>query len=81
MLEIKGEDISELNDGDLRSLIALLCEAELRMMNLPTVGVTWGGHQDAKDGGIDVRVELTTSLPKEDGFIPRTQTGFQVKKT
>lgn len=80
MLEISGEDIIELNDSDLRSLIALLCEAELRMMDLPTVGVTWGGHQDAKDGGIDVRVELTTSLPKEGGFVPRAQTGFQVKK-
>ncbi|MDQ0257090.1 hypothetical protein J2S74_004536 [Evansella vedderi] len=79
MFEIEGRDISELSDSDLRSLIGLLCEAELRSMNLPTAGVTWGGHQNAKDGGIDVRVELTASV-HSDGFIPRSNTGYQVKK-
>jgi hypothetical protein len=79
MIEIIGNDISELNDGDLRSLIGLLCEAELRDIGLPTAGVTWGGHQNAKDGGIDVKVELTHVL-HEDNFIPRSITGFQVKK-
>lgn len=79
MFEIVGRDISELSDSDLRSLIGLLCEAELRSMNLPTAGVTWGGHQNAKDGGIDVRVELTSSV-HSDGFIPRSNTGYQVKK-
>lgn len=79
MLEITGNDISELSDSDLRSLIGLLCEAELRSIGLPTAGVTWGGHQDAKDGGIDVRVELTTNL-HSDGFVPRSRTCFQVKK-
>lgn len=79
MLEITGEDISKLNDIDLRSLIGLLCEVDLREQNIPTAGVTWGGHQNAKDGGIDVRVELTSTLVA-DGFIPRSNTGFQVKK-
>jgi len=79
VLEITGEDIGELNDTDLRSLIGLLCEADLRERGIPTAGVTWGGHQNAKDGGIDVRVELTLTLV-EDGFIPRSKTGFQVKK-
>lgn len=79
MLEIDGKDISELSDIDLRSLIGLLCEADLCALGLPTAGVTWGGHQNAKDGGIDVRVELTTS-PHQDGFVPRSKTGFQVKK-
>jgi len=79
MFEIEGKDISELNDSDLRSLIGLLCEAELRSLNLPTAGVTWGGHQNAKDGGIDVRVELKSSF-HSDGFIPRSNTGYQVKK-
>jgi len=80
MFAITGKEISELNDSDLRSLVGLLCEAELRANNLPTAGVTWGGHQNAKDGGLDVRVQLTTPL-HPDGFIPRTTTGFQVKKT
>lgn len=79
MLEITGDDIKDLKDADLRSLVGLLCEAELRDSNLPIAGVTWGGHQNAPDGGIDVRVNLTTKL-KEDGFVPRSKTGFQVKK-
>lgn len=79
MLEISGKDISELNDSDLRALIGLLCEAELRTHDLPTAGVTWGGHQNAKDGGIDVRVDLLSPL-HADSFIPRSKTGFQVKK-
>ena len=78
MLEITGEDISGLSDSDLKSLIGLLCEAELRENGLPTAGVTWGGHQDAKDGGIDVRVDINISLHL-DSFIPRSKTGFQVK--
>ena len=59
--------------------MGLLCEADLRLNNLQTAGVTWGGNQDAKDGGLDVRVELTDS-PNPAGFIPRAMTGYQVKK-
>jgi len=79
MIEVTGNDINTLSDTDLRSLIGLLCEAELRTAGLSTAGVTWGGHQNAKDGGIDVRVEVATAL-NNDGFIPRSNTGFQVKK-
>lgn len=79
MLEITADDIAAIADDDLRTLVALLCEAELRKRGLPVSTVTWGGHQDAADGGIDVRVDLPaeTSI---DGFIPRPATGFQVKK-
>ena len=80
MLEITGNDIKDLNDSDLRALIGLLCEAELRAADLSTAGVTWGGDQNAKDGGIDVRVELKTTF-YDDGFIPRSITGFQVKES
>ncbi len=79
MIEITGNDIKELSDGDLRALVGHLCEADLRAKGLPTAGVTWGGHQNAADGGIDVRVELSTALSL-DGFVPRSKTGFQVKK-
>lgn len=79
MIEITGNDIADLNDIDLRALIGLLCEAELRSNGIPTVGVTWGGHQNAKDGGVDVLVDISTILHK-DNFIPRSKTGFQVKK-
>jgi hypothetical protein len=36
MIEITGNDIRELGDTDLRSLVGLLCEAELRAIGLPT---------------------------------------------
>ncbi|MFX3634558.1 MAG: hypothetical protein ACE3L7_15805 [Candidatus Pristimantibacillus sp.] len=79
MLEITGNDIKDLSDTDLRSLIGLLCEAELSIAGLPIAGVTWGGHQNASDGGIDVRVDVTSDL-HEDSFVPRSHTGYQVKK-
>jgi hypothetical protein len=79
MFEITGDHISDLNDSDLRTLIGLLCEADLRSAGLSTAGVTWGGGQDAPDGGIDVRVELSAPT-NPDGFVPRSSTGFQVKK-
>lgn len=79
MIKIIGNDISDLNDTDLRTLIGHLCEAELSSIGIPTAGVTFGGHQNAKDGGLDVRVEVITAL-HEDRFIPRSKTGFQVKK-
>jgi hypothetical protein len=79
MFEITRDDIAALNDEDLRTLIGLLCEAELRRANLPVSAVTWGGSQTAKDGGLDVRVALPHGTEIE-GFIPRPATGFQVKK-
>ena len=80
MFEITGSDIAALSDEDLRALVALLCEADLRRKDLSTAAVTAGGDQDAADGGIDVRV----ALPAETvigGFIPRPVTGFQSKKS
>jgi len=79
MFEITRDDIAALNDEDLRTLIGLLCEAELRRANLPVSAATWGGDQTAKDGGLDVRVTLRPGT-KIKGFIPRAVTGFQVKK-
>src|SRR6266851_5140919 len=79
MLEITAQDIAKLSDDDLRSLVALLCEAELRALGLPTSAVTWGGSQDAPDGGIDVRIDLPPGT-KIYGFLPRPLVGFQVKK-
>ena len=40
--------------------------------------VTSGGDQNAADGGIDVRISLERETKSLD-FIPRKQTGFQVK--
>lgn len=79
MFNITNNDIKYLNDTDLRTLVGLLCEADLHQQGLPSAGVTYGGHQNAKDGGLDVRVELSC-LVNPDGFIPRSITGYQVKK-
>ncbi len=79
MFDITGDHIIKLNDGDLRTLVAKLCEAELRHANLPLASVTSGGDQNAADGGIDVRVELSDEAISLD-FIPKGVTGFQVKK-
>jgi len=75
MFEITGDDISLLNDTDLRTLIGLLCEAEMRRRGLPSSAVTYGGSQTAKDGGLDVRAALPAGTPIE-GFVPKPQTGF-----
>ena len=79
MFEITGDDIAALSDEDLRMLVGRLCEAELRRRNLSTSAVTWGGSQTAKDGGLDVRVALPAGM-SINGFIPKPDTGFQVKK-
>jgi hypothetical protein len=78
MLEITPDHIAELADDDLRTLIGLLCEAELATRGLPVSAVTWGGNQRAADGGLDVRVSLPAGSAV-DAFVPKPNTGFQVK--
>ena len=78
MLEIINEHVQKLNDVDLRSLIGLLCEAELGLEGLSTKYAKWGGAQTAADGGLDVRVDASET--KGDGYVPKPITGFQVKK-
>jgi hypothetical protein len=79
MFEITGDDVSLLNDEDLRAVIGRLCEAELRRRGHSVSHVTWGGSQTAKDGGLDVHVSLPAGTDIQ-GFIPKPETGFQVKK-
>jgi hypothetical protein len=78
MLEITSDDIAGMNDEDLRSLVALLCESEARRRGLSTASITWGGNQTAADGGLDVRVAFPEGTDIE-GFVPKAATGFQVK--
>jgi hypothetical protein len=78
MFEVTSDHIAALNDRDLRALIGLLAEAEMRQRNLPASAVTWGGNQTAKDGGLDVHVALPSGVTVE-GFVPKAETGFQVK--
>jgi hypothetical protein len=78
IFEITPEQIGSLNDSDLRKLIAYLCEQELRAQKQSPVAVTAGGNQNAKDGGIDVRVALPDGSAIT-GYVPSATTGFQVK--
>ena len=79
IFDINDQDISALGDADLRTLVALLGKAALRQVGLPTSGVTWGGNQDAADGGVDVRIECPGGSAIE-GYVPRPATVFQTKK-
>ncbi len=79
LIEITGNDIAELGDADLRDLIGLLCESDYRLHGLSTKGITWGGNQDAPDGGVDVAVR-ENEVPPKTSFVPRSVTIFQVKK-
>lgn len=79
IFNVTGDNIHALNDTDLRTLVGLLCEADLTLQGIPTAGVTYGGSQTAPDGGLDVRVEVSSTV-KSDGFIPKSITGYQVKK-
>jgi hypothetical protein len=77
VFEITADDIALLHDEDIRTLVGLLCESEVR--SRPTSSVTWGGHQNAPDGGLDVSVTLPAGRAI-DGFVPRPAIRFQVKE-
>jgi hypothetical protein len=51
MFEITASNIALLNDEDLRALVGLLCESEVKTRGFSAATVTWGGHQNAVDGG------------------------------
>lgn len=78
MFDINGQEISLLSDADLRDLIGRLCEAELGRNGLSPLAVTYGGDQNAADGGIDVRVATTADMPAASA-LARRNVGFQVK--
>lgn len=77
-LDVTSDDVAKLDDKQFRELIARLCEAEVEQKGLPRTTVTWGGHQDASDGGVDVRVEIA-DCPGWCGGIPKALTIFQAK--
>ena len=77
IFEVTPEHIEVLTDTDLRTLVGYLAEREVVNANHSASSVTYGGHQNTTDGGIDVRVEL--DFGTINGFIPRLACGFQVK--
>jgi hypothetical protein len=76
ILEVTADQIEQLNDTDLRALIGRLCEREVRDLQHSTSAVTWGGHQNVGDGGIDVRVSLPAGTTLS-GYIPKRRREFK----
>lgn len=79
MFDITGDDIAQLDDKLLRELVGLLCEAECREAGLDSKAVTWGGNQNAADGGFDVVVRTEAGVPGSV-LLQRPVVGIQVKK-
>lgn len=77
IFEVTPDQVASLSDTDLRTLVGFLAEQEARKAGFSASGVTYGGHQNAKDGGIDVRAEFESG--SITGFIPKLSTGYQVK--
>lgn len=77
IFEVTPAHIEALDDSDLRTLVGYLAEREAVEAGHSAAGVTYGGHQNAKDDGIDVRVALAGG--NIDGFVPRPATGYQAK--
>ncbi len=77
IFEVTPAHIEALSDADLRTLIGYLAEQEITRAGYSASCVTYGGHQNAADGGIDVRSNVGGG--NIAGYIPRPQTGFQVK--
>lgn len=78
LFEITPQDIAALDDGDLRELVARLHIASLSAQDHPARHVTWGGDQRARDGGIDVRVDVDAAVAASVKFL-RGAMGIQVK--
>lgn len=78
IFEVTSDDVEKLSDSDLRVLVAYVAEREVVRSSHSPASVTYGGHQNAGDGGIDVRVDLAPT-DKIAGYVPRPKTGFQVK--
>ena len=79
MFDITKEQLLHLHDVDLRELVARLCEAELRKAGAPVSAIRWAGAQTAADGGLDVDCRIERDGFRGD-FVPRSRTGFQVKR-
>ncbi len=72
------EDIQNLNDIQARELVSRLCRAELGKKGLSQAFVIWGGDQRAKDGGVDVRIDIAPKVGI-DGYLVKDTIVFQVK--
>ncbi len=80
MFEIVQDHIAKLDDTGLRILVAKLCSAELHLLGISSAALSYGGNQDASDGGSDVEVTAQIDVPL-DCWVPRKRSVFQAKKS
>lgn len=78
VFSVDAHDISKLTDEQARELIARLCRLELARKGVSASCVQWGGDQRAKDGGVDVYVEVDPPRGLA-GYVKADNTAFQVK--
>ena len=76
--EVEREDLKQLTDAQLEELVARLAEAEVASQGFSPSCVHWSGSTDAPDGGVDVRVAVSSDS-FEPGFVPRSNSIFQAK--
>lgn len=76
--DIPADRLIDLNDADLRELIARLCEAERERQGGARTDVRWGGSQTAPDDGLDVVVDAKGPFVPH-GPLCRPNVGIQVK--
>lgn len=78
MLKVSKKQIQDLKDDDLRELIVLLSISTLNKYRISSKSVSYGGSQDAKDGGVDIRIKFGKKQPIND-FIDNKNVIIQVK--
>ena len=72
------QDIQSLNDEQSRELTARLCRAELSSHGISEAAVSWGGDQRAKDGGVDVCIDIDPNCGI-NGYVKSDRSAYQVK--
>lgn len=80
MFNITKDQLRQLGEEDLEELVYRLCEAEVRQAGEPASSVKWRGALTAPDEGLDVEVCVENHEFAGD-FVPRAQTGFQIKSS
>jgi hypothetical protein len=80
MLELDKDVLTRLTDKRLEKLVGRLAEAEVVACGGQISDVHFGGEINASDGGVDGRVNVTTTSTLQSGFIQRSNTIFQCKK-
>ncbi len=78
LLELTPNDIMQLGDDDLADLLGRLVEAEALGNGIPLSAITYGGHGNAADDGVDARISWS-GAPDHTDFFPRRTTVFQSK--